>query len=175
MSAGDVGNLFLLAQAGDKAAYHQSLTKVSEITLGYLARRIANPTEREDILQEILISVHKARHTYDGARPFLPWLFAIIKFRLTDHLRAHYAKDRKSVDIEKVAPFLTEDVTETTPLPEAIEVGMAMLPPKHKQMLHLLHVEGFTAKEVASKLGMNESAVKVATHRIYKKLRALVP
>ena len=35
----------------------------------------------------------------------------------------------------------------------------------------MMHVEGFTAKEVGMKLGMKESAVKVAAHRAIKKLR----
>jgi RNA polymerase sigma-70 factor (ECF subfamily) len=45
------------------------------------------------------------------------------------------------------------------------------LPEKQATILRLLHRDGFTAKEVAEKIGMNESAVKVAAHRAYKVLR----
>ena len=44
--------------------------------------RLSIANEVDDLLQEILISVHKARHTYDGNRPYKPWVYAIAKFRL---------------------------------------------------------------------------------------------
>ena len=52
---------------------------------------VNSASEVDDLLQEILISIHKARHTYDGERPYKPWAYAIAKFRLQDYLRAHYA------------------------------------------------------------------------------------
>jgi RNA polymerase sigma-70 factor (ECF subfamily) len=45
------------------------------------------------------------------------------------------------------------------------------LPEKQALILQLMHQEGYTAKEVAEKIGMTESAVKVAAHRAYKILR----
>ena len=54
---------------------------------------------------------------------------------------------------------------------ESISGEIQKLPAKQAAILQLMHQEGYTAKEVAEKLGMNESAVKVAAHRAYKVLK----
>ena len=48
---------------------------------------------------------------------------------------------------------------------------MQKLPDKQASILQLMHQDGYTSREVAQKMGMNESAVKVAAHRAYKLLR----
>jgi RNA polymerase sigma-70 factor (ECF subfamily) len=54
---------------------------------------------------------------------------------------------------------------------ESISGEVQKLPSKQATILQLMHQDGCTAKEVAEKMGMNESAVKVAAHRAYKVLR----
>jgi len=126
----------------------------------------------DDVLQEILISLHKARHTYDGQRPYKPWLYAIAHFRLQDHLRMHYAdRLRHAEDIADLENQLHEDVTEAAISYESISGEIEKLPEKQATILRLMHQEGHTAKEAAKLMGMNESAVKVAAHRAYKILR----
>ncbi len=160
------------ALAGDQAAYAQVLRTVAQLLRPYLSKRLLFANDVDDVLQEILVSIHKARHTYDGQRPFTPWMYAIAKFRLQDYLRSHYADNLKhAVDIADLENDLSQDVTETGIRYESISGEIQKLPEKQAAILQLMHQEGYTAKEVATKLGMNESAVKVAAHRAYKVLR----
>jgi RNA polymerase sigma-70 factor, ECF subfamily len=157
---------------GDTQAYAQLLKDTAILLRPYLAKRLYASSEVEDVLQEILISVHKARHTYDGERPYKPWLYAIAKFRLQDHLRAHYADHlRNAEDLSELEEILPDDVTESGFSYESISGEVDKLPEKQAAILRLMHHDGYTAREVADKLGMNESAVKVAAHRAYKVLR----
>jgi RNA polymerase sigma-70 factor, ECF subfamily len=133
---------------GDKHAYAEILQETSRFLKPFLAKRLSFTNEVDDLLQEILISIHKARHTYDGNRPYKPWVYAIARFRLQD-----------------------ENVTESAISYEYISGEVEKLPEKQATILRLMHQEGYTAKEVAEKIGMNESAVKVAAHRAYKILR----
>jgi RNA polymerase sigma-70 factor, ECF subfamily len=172
----DTGDNFaaLMRQAlnGDGQAYATLLRETARLLRPYLAKRLYAATEVDDVLQEILISIHKARHTYDGERPFKPWVYAIAKFRLQDHLRAHYADQlHHAVELSEVENILPEDVTGTGFSYEAISGEIHKLPEKQATILRLMHQDGYTAKEVAEKMGMNESAVKVAAHRAYKVLR----
>jgi len=158
--------------AGDQHAYAELLRETSQFIRPFLARRLSLTNEVDDLLQEILISIHKARHTYDGMRPYKPWAFAIAQFRLQDYLRSHYSDQlRHAIDISDVENILPENVTETTLSYESISGEIEKLPQKQATILQLMHQEGYTAKEVAAKMGMNESAVKVAAHRAYKVLR----
>ncbi len=157
---------------GDTQAYATLLSETTRLLRPFLARRLYAGNEVDDVLQEVLISIHKARHTYDGTRPYKPWAYAIAKFRLQDHLRSHYADQlRDAQDIAELENFLPEDVTESGFNYESISTEVEKLPEKQATILRLMHQEGYTAKEVAEKIGMNESAVKVAAHRAYKVLR----
>ena len=161
------------ALAGDQHAYADLLQETARLLRPYLTKRLINTGETDDLLQEILISIHKARHTYDGNRPYKPWVYAIARFRLQDHLRAHYADQlRHAADLGEMEDFLHEDVTETGFSYESISKEVEKLPEKQAAILRLMHQEGFTAREIAEKIGMSESAVKVAAHRAYKILKA---
>ena len=173
-------NLEMLMQqalAGDKHAYTTVLQATSQFLRPFLAKRLSYSAELDDLLQEILLSIHKARHTYDGKRPYKPWAFAIAKFRLLDHLRVHYADHlRHAVELSEVENSEVENsllghVTESLLSYESIREEIHLLPQKQATILQMMHQEGYTAKEVADKIGMKESAVKVAAHRAYKVLR----
>ena len=158
--------------AGDERAYATLLKATADLLRPYLLKRLNHATEAEDVLQEILISIHKARHTYDGQRPYKPWVFAIAKFRLTDHLRKHYADHlRQAVDLDEAEFISSEPVTESPFSYESIEEEVKQLTGKAPTILRMMHVQGHTEKEVAHQLNMSESAVKVAAHRAYKILR----
>lgn len=158
---------------GDQQAYAALLEATSRLLRPFLARRLSYSSEVDDLLQEILISIHKARHTYDGQRPYKPWAYAIAKFRLQDFLRAHYSDQlRHAADFDELDESLPEFVTESGISYESIHAQVQQLPEKQATILQLMHRDGYTAKEVAEKLGMNESAVKVAAHRAYKILRS---
>jgi RNA polymerase sigma-70 factor, ECF subfamily len=163
------------ALAGDKLAYAELLRETARLLRPYFSKRLSYESEVDDLLQETLISIHKARHTYDGQRPYKPWAYAIAKFRLQDFLRMHYAdRLRHAEELTGFESGPQDDVTETGIRYESIRAEVEKLPEKQAAILRLLHEEGCTAREAAEKLGMTESAVKVAAHRAYKILRQRV-
>jgi RNA polymerase sigma-70 factor, ECF subfamily len=166
-----LNGLMLSALEGSQSDYAQFLTQITLILRPVVAKKITS-ADVEDVMQEILISIHKARHTYDGERPILPWILSIARFRITDYLRKHYAQMKhKTTDISELENIL-EDVTKDSSNSESIDDLLQDVTKQNKKILTMLHVEGYTAKEVAAKIGMKESAVKVAAHRAIKKIRA---
>lgn len=161
--------------SGDSVAYEQFLTAISHYLRPFISRRIPS-ADIEDVLQEILVSIHKARHTYDGNRPILPWISSIARYRVVDYLRSHYSKLQYAPDdISEMQDILGEDVTKPSEISEYIYEEVKKLPEKQQKIIYLIHTEGYTAKEVGTKLGMNESAVKVSAHRAYKLIKARLP
>ncbi len=162
----------IAAHAGDQKAYAAVLQASARLLRPYLAKRLSRFGDVDDVLQEILLSLHKARHTYDGVRPFKPWLFAIARFRLNDYLRAHYSDQlARATELDDAINILPEHVTETGFTYESIHEEIERLPGKQPKILQLLHRDGCTAKEAAKVMNMSETAVKVAAHRAYKVLR----
>lgn len=170
-SAPQLAVLLQAGNSGDSAAYHEFLNSVSIYLRRFISRRVP-AADIEDVLQEILISIHKARHTYDGKRSVLPWISSIARFRLADHLRKYYADMRQmQVDISPLQETLTANVTESGVIDEYVSEEVGKLPERQRRILYLMHTEGYTAKEVGMQLGMTESAVKVAAHRAYKVIK----
>ena len=69
---------------GDLAIYsslYMGLVAVAGLARDFLAPRTHTKCDIDDLPQEILITVHKARHTYDPRKPFYPWLCAIFNYR----------------------------------------------------------------------------------------------
>lgn len=162
------------AQNGDQRAYAALLKDLSPYVRGVISKSLANPDWADEITQDVLISVHKSLYTYSADRPFKPWLLAIVNFRRTDYLRRHYSsRQNMQVSLES-ADFLEGRVTEQPPTSELREIEEALddLPDQQKQVFKLMKIDGYTAQEVADRLGMTESAVKVSAHRTLHKLKS---
>jgi RNA polymerase sigma-70 factor (ECF subfamily) len=57
---------------------------------------------------------------------------------------------------------------------EAIRAAVNALPPRQRQVIEQLKFEDRSVREVAGRLRMSESAVKVTAHRGYRALRRLL-
>lgn len=164
-----------LAQAGDGVAYARLLRELTIYTKAIVRKRLDDPALADDVTQDILLALHKARHTYDSTRAFVPWFHAILRFRLTDQLRKIYAGrkfeelDLNSAYGETFADPLTKEEVDGTLL-HALET----LPEKQRLALQKLKLEGLSVKEAAKEAGMSESALKVNAHRAYKAMRSLL-
>lgn len=163
------------AQAGDQVFYQALLQDISLLLRSFFLNRLSNHADLDDLIQEVLLSVHHARHTYDSSRPFRPWLFSIAKFRMYDFLRKHYKKQEKEEAFdEKMLNNAPEDVTNDGADNELLYKALDSLPDKQRKIIVFMKLEGYTAKEVAKKMDMTESAVKVSAHRSYKTLQKLM-
>jgi RNA polymerase sigma-70 factor (ECF subfamily) len=75
------------AQAGDQAAY-EALLRDCVGVIARAARRQGVPADRvDDVVQDTLLTVHRARQTYDPARSFTAWLRVIAERRAIDLMR----------------------------------------------------------------------------------------
>lgn len=166
-------DLAVRAQKGDQRAYAELLRDIIPFIKGVVAGGLANPDWVDDLVQDVLISVHKSLSTYSEDRPFRPWLMAIIQFRRTDLLRKYYkSAGNRSVGLEDPA-FSNTHVTNPAFSGELkdIEAALAELPEKQRKVFEMIKIHGYSAQEVADEMGMTVSAVKVSAHRTMNKLK----
>jgi RNA polymerase sigma-70 factor (ECF subfamily) len=168
--------LMARAQDGDGAAYRCLLEAITPYLRALAARHRAPSGEIEDVVQDILLTVHAIRHTYDPSRPFGPWLVAIARRRIVDRLRS---RGRRAAEvtlgpehetIAAVGPNLYALLSGRRGLRDAID----RLPPRQRRAVLLLKLRGLSLKEAASESGMSVAALKVASHRGLKALRAML-
>jgi len=162
--------LMASAQSGDEGDYRQLLSELSDVVHRYLAVRLGGYDFVEDCVQEILIAVHQARHTYDARRAFRPWLFAIVRHKAIDAMRRGEARRR----LQQVG----NDTVERAVAGPDCELGsgqmIAGLPLGLREALTLTKLLGYSSAEAAQQLSISESALKVRVHRAMGKLKRML-
>ena len=167
--------LMVSAQAGNGSDYRQLLEELAQVIHKFLGHRFGNHHFTEDCVQEALIAVHQARHTYDPRRPFRPWLFAIVRHKAIDTLRRQSTREKAADDYQREQEILSQGERQEESRNELVEGGLLeLLSDQHREVLVLTKIIGFSVAETADKLGISESAVKVRVHRAIRKLRQLL-
>ncbi|PWR24125.1 RNA polymerase subunit sigma [Zavarzinia compransoris] len=163
------------AQDGDRRAYATLLQAITPYLRAQVRRYLRNPADVEDVVQEILLTVHRVRQTYDPARPFMPWLVAIARRRVVDRLRSKGRLDAREVVVAPDDETFTMAAANTEAEPpdhEALRAAVAKLPQGQRLAVELLKFQDLSLREASEKSGMTVGALKVAAHRAYKALRA---
>lgn len=173
----ELKQLMLASLDGDAAAHRTLLERLSRHLRAYFKRRLAagrrDIGEAEDLVQETLLAVHTRRHTYDRTQPLTPWLFAIARYRLIDHLR-HTRRTMVDIPIDDAGEFLAHDDGSGAESAYDLDKLLAKLPEGTRRAVEYMKLEGMSAAEAASRCGISESAMKVRVHRGLKSLASLV-
>jgi RNA polymerase sigma-70 factor (ECF subfamily) len=165
--------LFIRGLAGDSGSYRLFLSDLTRYLRGYLRKRIPKMREDvEDLVQETLLAVHHARHTYRSEEPLTAWVHAIARYKLMDFFRARARRDSLNDPIDDHQEIFSLPDDEPEDARRDIRKLLDYLP--DKQRLSILHVklQGLSVTETATLLGLSESAVKVNVHRGIKALAA---
>jgi RNA polymerase sigma-70 factor (ECF subfamily) len=170
------GRWMAAAQEGDATAYEALLREIAPALRVFVGMRVRDTSVAEDVVQNVLLSLHRARHTYQPDRPFGPWLRAIARNAVTDALRA------RSKRAEHEAPLPDSDLIADSrepsragePLSARMSDALEQLPPAQREAVMLIHVRDLSVAEAAERAGISVSALKVRAHRGYKALRALL-
>jgi RNA polymerase sigma-70 factor (ECF subfamily) len=158
--------LMASAQKGSESDYRQLLKELSEAIKYYLLSRFGSQHFVEDCVQESLIAIHQARHSYDPRRRFRPWLFAIVRHKAIDSLRRQRSHDNLVQQSRQVQPD-EAGRDPTRDVENEITQGrlMASLSREYREALVLTKIIGLSNAEAARRLSITEGAVKVRVHR----------
>ncbi len=161
------------AQKGDTAAYERLLSDLLPMLRIFVRARLRNDSGVEDVVQNVLLSVHRARHTYRPERPFGPWVRTIARNATLDLLRAQTRRAKREIhapeaDIEdpKAARSFESDA-----IPVWLEKALSDLPASQREAVELLHLHELSVSEAAERAGTTPGALKVRAHRGYRALR----
>lgn len=160
-----------LAQGGDQSAYAELLVRLTSLARRYVRGRVRDAAWVDDAVQETLLTVHRARHTCDTSRPFAPWFYAIVSTRFIDAVRREGRIARREQGGENLPEPAGDGGGHGDLDVERIRAAVAALPDRQRDVIEGLKYRDESVRDVAKRLGMSESAVKVTAHRGYKVLR----
>lgn len=160
-------DLMRAAIAGDAAAYARLLKDLAPALRSTARRRFARVglavADAEDVVQETLLAIHLKRHTWNAAEPIGPWIWAIARNKLVDALRRR--GNRVDIPIEQFMDVLPADDASAAMGSRDMERHLEALPPRQRQVLRAIAVDGASISDMAARLDMTPGAVRVALHR----------
>jgi RNA polymerase sigma factor (sigma-70 family) len=146
---------------GDSAAHGALLRALLPVLRRYFGRKLGTD-DVEDLVQDTLIAVHTKRASYDPARPFAPWMFAVARYKLIDSLR----RKRPTVSLDGLDDILGDTGFEDSASAKLdVATLLGELPLKQADAIRNTRIEGFSTSEAAARAGISESDVKVSVHR----------
>ncbi|MGH9386133.1 MAG: sigma-70 family RNA polymerase sigma factor [Vicinamibacterales bacterium] len=172
-----LGRLMHAAQAGDADAYLQLLRAITPRIRHVVARQrgFAGPEAVEDLVQDVLLSLHVVRATYDPERPFMPWLLAILRNRLVDGARRYGRTATREVAVDDLDVTFWQTATnpdqEISGDVQVLQRAIQALPTGQRQAIELLKLQELSLNEASTVSGQSVGALKVATHRAMAALR----
>ena len=168
------------AQQGDRVLYG-ALLEAAIQPLRRAARARwpwANAAAIEDAVQETLLALHGSRHLYDPARPFLPFLLGIMRFRGGDVMRRTRragARETPIDDVPETSDALRTNSDQDKGLEaDALRAAIARLPDGQRRAIEMTKLQDMSLEEASRASGMSVAALKVATHRGVQALRKLL-
>lgn len=167
--------LLLRGLTGDQLAYQDFLGTLALHVRAFLRSRLSRrPAEIEDMVQDVLLAVHNARHTYQPQQPLTAWVQAIARYKLADHLRSVSRRDARHDVLDDDAQLFAVSEVESAEASRDLTKLLKQLP--ERQRLPIVHVklEGLSVEETAQLTGLSSSAVKVGIHRGLKALSRLI-
>jgi RNA polymerase sigma-70 factor, ECF subfamily len=150
----------------------------------YLVRQTRDQARADDLLQQTMLHVHRARGRFAPGAEVFPWAFAIARRLLIDSIRRgkHEVLARRDRERDgggdggrqEIAGNArgADELLDSKRLAHAVERELARMPEQHRVAFELIKQEGLSVKEAAAVLGTTSTAVKLRAHRAYNALRA---
>jgi RNA polymerase sigma-70 factor (ECF subfamily) len=171
---GDLDQFVAAAQEGDRPAFDELVRRTYVETYTLAMRLTANEEDARDVVQEAYIRAWKGIGRFRGDAQFSTWMYRITANAASTHVQRRRRQRTESIEDHDLAD-------ESVPSPEAavesqmslerLSEAVANLPPKLRAIVVLKDVYGLSHEEIATELGITETAAKVRLHRGRKKLR----
>jgi RNA polymerase sigma-70 factor, ECF subfamily len=155
------------ARAGSRASFDELVVRHRPRLVAFLARRLAEPADAEDVAQETFLRAYDHLAGYDPTHPFATWLFAIGK-----HVAANHAVSRRRRADREHASAALQPVAAPAASAAGDVWGRAaqVLGPDAYRVLWLRYAQGLSVREIATEMSRSAVAIKVMLFRARRRL-----
>ena len=163
---------------GDLTAFEELYRAHAGRLFSVACRLLGNPTDAEDLLQEIFLAAHRKLDTFRGESALGTWLYRLATNLCLDHLRSRSGRSNQLTDPlddeQGLFDTSTSSLAEQTVTKMDLERALAKLPDGCRAAFVLHDIEGLEHREVAEVLGIAEGTSKSQVHKARTKLRGLL-
>ena len=158
--------LILELGKGNHDAFTELYQRYSKPLYQYFYMRMWKDAEKaEDFVQDLMIKIIHHPESFDVTRSFKTWLFSIANNMIKNEYKKQQVRTgTQSIETERevhtLGSFATERTVDDEFFKQALESKLMKLDEKHKEVFELRHVLGFSNREIADMMGLNEGTVK---------------
>lgn len=163
---------FVTYQHGDPQIVEKIFILLGKHIETHLRLKGTKTEDALDLCQDVLIKIHKARHSYDPKKPLKAWVNTITSRTLIDHWRK--TKKATFVDIHKIdqpskQASLVDQVSNKQGV-SFVQTKINSMKPIDQEIVSLYAHDGKSMDEIAKQTGISKIAVKMRLFRIRKSL-----
>lgn len=150
-----------------------------DLVYRFAHRLCGEPEAAKDLVQETFLNAYRGFGKFRGDAQISTWLYTIAsraclrmrrrrkgaperELSLEEFIPTSEGEFRLQIPIDNLSP---EEALQNKQLRDALDTAINQLPKKYKMVLVLRDMEGLSAKEVGTIMGLNERAVKSRLHR----------
>jgi RNA polymerase sigma-70 factor (ECF subfamily) len=165
---------------GDDAAFEEVYDGLAPRLQSFLLRYTHDRARAEDVVQQTMLQIHRARGRFTLGGHVVPWAFAIARRLLIDMHRRGGREVLAPTDDDTVTQLLAavdapaDDVAIAKEVATHLAAELARLPEKQRVAFELIKQDGLSLAEAAQVLGTTVPAVKLRAHRAYEAMRAVL-
>jgi RNA polymerase sigma-70 factor (ECF subfamily) len=147
----------------------------------FVARRVADPSLVDDIVQDTLLRAFRARNVFDRTKPLWPWLATIARNTMSNALRGERSRRRhieggvdwRSVETHADGRFAIDPERRYASKEQGAAIAAALdaLDDRQRRMLLLRAAEGLAYEDIARIEGLSIDAVKSLLKRARRSFR----
>jgi RNA polymerase sigma-70 factor (ECF subfamily) len=151
--------------------FHDSL-------LAFIARRVRDRDTADDILQDVMLRIHRHAGELEHASAVGGWVYQIARNAITDHYRRAAARPERPAGIEldgdeALEPEPDENAARTE-IAACLRPFLAQLPAHHREALFLTELGELSQADAARRLGVSPSGMKSRVQRGRAQLRDML-
>jgi len=135
----------------------------------FIARRVENPLDADDLLQDTFIKIHTRIDTLQDEERLAAWIYSIARNTINDYYRSRRAQFELSDDL--VAGDEADDDNPEIELAKGLKAMIDDLPDKYRRPLELYELKGMKQSEIALLMGLSLSGAKSRLQRGREQLR----
>jgi RNA polymerase sigma factor (sigma-70 family) len=152
---------------------------------GFIRRRVADPGDAEDILQEVFYELVEAYRMMKPVEQVTAWLFRVARNRITDlfrrksrealrHEPVRFAEDGEELRLEELLPSPDagpDAAYARSVLLEELDDALDELPPEQRDVFIAHELMGYSFKELAAQTGVSVNTLLSRKHYAVLHLR----
>jgi RNA polymerase sigma-70 factor (ECF subfamily) len=143
--------------------------------LGFISRRVTSRETAEDILQEVMLRIHRSAAGVERAEAVGAWIYSIARNAIVDHYRSASVRRERAAGSEFDAEAIGEPGADRPDvrgeLAACIAPLLKRLSPSFQEALALTELEGLTQEEAAARVGLSLPGMKSRVQRARRQLK----